>query len=216
MSMGTDSKSDLIIEASTRVFPRLGYHNATVEDIIQEASVARSTFYAYFPNKREIFAHIVTGITARILEMIESGVDAVMARFSGPAGSRPPDSELVQALVDLMAEVFRFIEVNRGMTKIFFNDLVGIDDEMTQVFLDFLDRFTGDFERLMRFGVDIEFLRNVNERRAAEFIVGGLIHTARNISAGIGDYDCDEISREIVDMQLNGLCREQVRIGGGR
>jgi AcrR family transcriptional regulator len=211
MGMGTDNKSDLIMEASARVFPRLGYHNATVEDILQEANIARSTFYVYFPNKRELFINVVTDIMTNILEMIESGVSAITERFGVPEDERPPASELVVALVDLMGQVFAFIAANRGMTRMFFNDLVGIDEDMTRIFNEFQDRFTGDFERLMVFGSDINFLRDVNNRRAAEFIVGGLIHMARNISAEIGDYDVNEISAEIVDIQLNGLLLEPVR-----
>lgn len=209
--MSTDSKSDLIIEASTRVFPRLGYHNATVEDILQEAGVARSTFYVYFSGKRELFKAVVTGMMNSIMEMIEAGVDEVIERFgsgdyeAAVSGGDTANGELELALVALMTSVFRFIETNSGMTRMFFNDLLVIDEEMTSIFYDFMDRFTGDFERLVRFGVDIGFLREVNERRAAEFIVGGLIHLAQIISAGIVDYDVEVVSREIVDVQLHGL-----------
>jgi AcrR family transcriptional regulator len=210
--LGTDSKSVLIMEAGSRVFPRLGYHNVTVEDIIQEANVARSTFYAYYSNKREIFNNIITGIVDVVLATVESGIDEIVARFGVPEDRRPPDEELNQALVELMARVFHFIDANKGMTRIFLNDLVVIDDEMTRLFNDFQDRFTGDFERLMRFGLDIGFLRRVDARRAAEFIAGGLVHTARNICAGRIDYELDELSREIVDMQLNGLHSLKARV----
>lgn len=203
MSVGTDSKSDLIIDASTRVFPRLGYHKATVEDIIQEASVARSTFYVYFSSKREIFDNIMGGLMDGMLSTIEAGVDNIVATFGGK--DSPGDADLVDALVDLLGQVFHFIENNRGMTRIFLNDLVGIDEDMTMLFHEFQDKLTSDFARLIRFGLDIGFLRQVEARRAAEFIVGGLIHVARNISSGIAEYDIDEMSREIVDMQLNGL-----------
>ena len=203
MSLGTDSKSDLIIDASTRVFPRLGYHKATVEDILQEANVARSTFYVYFSSKRDIFDNIMGGIMEGMLATIESGVDLIVATYGGPG--RPGDAELVQSLVELLDQVFDYIDKNRGMTRIFLNDLVGIDEEMTRLFHEFQDKLTCDFERLIRFGLDIGFLRQVDQRRAAEFIVGGLIHVARNISSGIVTDDLDDVSREIVDMQLNGL-----------
>lgn len=214
--MGTDNKSELIIEAGERVFPVLGYHKATVEDIIKEAGVARSTFYAYFSNKREIFETVVTHVVDGILEAIESGIDLITTRFGVPEDQRPPDSELAEALVDVMAGVLGFIDENKGITKIFFNDLVGIDDEMTRLFHDFQDRFTGDFERLMKFGVAIGFLRDVNERRAAEFIVGGMIHIARNISSEIVDYNVREISEEIIDIQLNGVRLAPVSVSGRR
>jgi AcrR family transcriptional regulator len=216
MRMGTDSKSDHIVEASTRVFPRLGYHNATVEDILQEAGVARSTFYVYFPNKRELFMNLVTALSAEMLCIITGGIDDLITRFASPGAPRASDEELMQALVDFLALVFRFVETNRGMTRIFFNDMVAIDDEMTLVFRDFQSQITGDFERLIRMGVDIGFLRAVNQRRAADFIVAGLIHMARNISLGSGDADIEEVSREIVDMQINGLRPVHSLVSGGK
>ncbi|MHB8896633.1 MAG: TetR/AcrR family transcriptional regulator [Candidatus Geothermincolia bacterium] len=214
--MGTDSKSDIIIEASTRVFPRLGYHKATVEDILQEANVARSTFYVYFSNKREIFMSLVTTLMGEMLDITKAGIDDMVESFNAPPDSRPTDDEIMQQLVEFLAEVFRFIETNRGLTRIFFNDLAAIDDEMTQLFRDFQAQLTNDFLRLIQVGMEIGFLRQVNQRRAAEFIVAGLIHLARNISAGIGDYDVDDVSREIVDMQINGLRPVPARVGGGR
>lgn len=210
--MGTDCKKNLL-EASARVFPRLGYHQATVEDILKEANVARSTFYAHFSGKREIFNDVITNIINTVLGTIGNGIDDIITRFSAPPDRRPSDAQLVAALTDLMGQVFSFIYENKGMTKIFLNDLVVIDDDMTKQFHDFQDSFTGDFERLMSFGLDIGFLRGVDARRAADFIVGGLIHTARNISAGIDDHDLDELSREIVDMQLNGLLKAPAEVG---
>ncbi len=211
MSLGTDSKSDLIVDASTRVFPRLGYHKATVEDIIQEANVARSTFYVYFSSKREIFDNIMGGLMEGMLSTIEAGVDSIVETFGG--SDSPGDAALMGALVDLLNQVFGFIDMNRGMTRIFLNDLIGIDNDMTMLFHEFQDKLTGDFERLIHFGLDIGFLRQVDQRRAAEFIVGGLIHVARDISTGVIDSDIDEMSREIVDMQLNGLRPAGARVG---
>ncbi len=214
--MGTDSKSGVIIKAGARVFPSLGYHKTTVEDIIREAGVARSTFYVYFSSKREIFAHLVTELMSGMTSMTTAGIDDLVTRLGSPEGSRPSDAEIMRALVVFLADVFRYIEANRGMIWTFFNDLVVIDDEMTQLFRDFQANLTGEFQRLIRAGVEIGFLREVNQRRAADFIVAGLIHLARSISAGSGDYDIDEMSREIVDMQINGLRPAPALAGMGK
>lgn len=210
--MGTDRTKDLILQASSRVFPRLGYHRATVEDILQEAGVARSTFYSYFSGKRDVFNEIISNITDTALLMIGGGIDEIVERFGGAPGEQKPDEELTRVLIDLMGRVFRFIQDNKGMTRIFLNDLVAIDEEMTRMFHDFQDRFTSDFERLMRFGLQAGLLREVDAHRAADFIVGGLVHTARNISAGIDDCALDDLSEQIVDMQLNGLVKSRVRV----
>lgn len=203
--MVTDTKSQIILDAGTRVFPRLGYHNATVEDILQESSVSRSTFYVYFSGKRELFEMAMDDIISSLLETVASGIDSIIERF---AGAKPDEPALEQAVVDLLADVFTFIRENLGMSRVFLNEVVGIDEEMTARFHDFQEAVTDHFERLMRFGIGIGFLgKDVNARLAAEFIVAGLIHMARNISSGIGDYDIGEVSGEIVRMLLQGLKR---------
>ena len=205
--MSGDSKSKLIIEASNRVFPRVGYHNATVEDILQEAKVARATFYARFSSKRELFTAVVKNMIEEILKEISQGVDAIIERVGNP-DEIPPDDELVELmLVELMTTVFRFIEKNMGMAKVFLHELVGIDNEMKMLFYDFQQKLVDQFARLIDYGQEIEYLRDTDGRLAADFIVGGLIHLARAFSAGVGRYDINVVSRQFVELQLKGLIR---------
>lgn len=203
--MGNDTKSCLIIEASARIFPRLGYHKTTVEDILKEAGVARSTFYVYFTNKQALFIHVVKGLMVEILGNLETGIDAIIEKFDEGAPAGVEKAEIEDALVELMAGVFRYIDANKGMTRVFLHELVGIDKEMTSLFHGFQESVTDEFEKLMRFGVNAKLLREVNQRRAADIIVGGLIHLARNFSADIGDDNIDEVSREFVEIYLRGL-----------
>lgn len=203
--MNGDSKNDLILEASTRVFPRVGYHSATVADILEEASVARATFYSRFSNKRELFIAVIQNMTREILEEIGQSVDNLITRF-GDQEQGPPDNELVESmLVELMTTVFNYIEKNKGMARVFLHELVGIDSEMTMLFYDFQNELTDQFARLVEYGREIRYLRDMDSRLTADFIVGGLIHLARAFSAGIGDYDIEDVCRQFVELQLKGL-----------
>ncbi len=205
--MSGDSKIDLIIEASTRVFPRVGYHKATVADILREAKVARATFYARFSSKRELFTAVVENMIEEILGEISQSVDLIIERVGNPDES-PPDDELVELmLVELMSTIFRFIDRNMGMARVFLHELVGIDDEMTKLFYDFQERLTDQFARLIDYGQEIEYLRDTDGRLTADFIVGGLIHLARAFSAGMDRYDITDVSRQFVEIHLKGLIR---------
>ena len=44
-----------LLAAARVVFARRGYHHASVSDILDEAKVARGTFYNYFDSKRAVF-----------------------------------------------------------------------------------------------------------------------------------------------------------------
>jgi AcrR family transcriptional regulator len=205
LRMGSNGKRDLIMAAGAKVFPRVGYHRATVEDILGEAGVARSTFYTYFSNKRDLFTHSVGGIMEEVLAILGPGIDAAIARFDDPELPPPDEEELERRLTEVMTDVFHYIEKNKGMTKVFLHELVGIDRDMTALFLDFQDRVTDQFEKLIVFGESIGVVRRMNRRRAAGFIVGGLIHLGRNLSAGLWKDDIEGVSADFVDLELNGL-----------
>lgn len=73
---GRRAKQNLL-DAARRVFERVGYFGAKVEEIISEAGVARGTFYTYFPDKLAIFQVL----TAEVDKAIQ---DAVSAAESPP------------------------------------------------------------------------------------------------------------------------------------
>jgi AcrR family transcriptional regulator len=202
------SKVDDITRAGLRVFPRCGYSGTTVDQILREAKVARSTFYVYFPNKRELFKHIVEEINTVVLGKVTAAVDDIMESFSVPQEEWPSRDALRQAFVDLMKSVFGYISVNDGMTLMFTVEIPRVDDELTRVFFDFQRGMKEQFVRIISFGREIGVVRTVDERLSAEFIVGGLFHLAASVVAGEILYDLDDISRQFVDLHLSGLLRE--------
>jgi AcrR family transcriptional regulator len=198
-------KAKLLTEAGFRVFPRVGYHRATVEDILSEAGVARSTFYSYFSNKRELFITVVRQVMDEILQSVYDGITQIVKTVSLKPESGMP-GEMEQLLTSFMRSVFELIARNRGMTRIFFNELLGIDEEITSLFQEFQEKLTEMFEQLIDFGVEIGVVRSdVSRNHAAEFIIGGLLHLVRNFTSGLKEYNLDEISREFVGMQIYGL-----------
>ena len=60
-----------LMEAAKKVFARKGYHSTNVSDIVQEAGVARGTFYLYFEGKRAIFESLLDEFFAKIVEQVK-------------------------------------------------------------------------------------------------------------------------------------------------
>ena len=44
-----------ILQCAKEIFSKNGFHNASVADLIEQAGIARGTFYLYFSSKRAIF-----------------------------------------------------------------------------------------------------------------------------------------------------------------
>ncbi len=72
-------RREAILESAKTVFRDKGYHQASVHDIIDEARIARGTFYLYFSSKQDLFGELVTEFLAIVragVRRIELGPDA--------------------------------------------------------------------------------------------------------------------------------------------
>lgn len=199
-----DSKRDLIMAAGARVFPELGFHKATVEDVIKAAGVARSTFYAYFSSKRELFIYVVTARTNDIVEIVRIGVNSIIAQFELPA-VHPMTSLFEEPLALLSTEVFAFVRRNRGVAKVFLHEMVGADEEFSRIYNDFQEQLVDQFQRLIECGIKTGVMRKIDPRTAAEFIVSGHMYLARSFSAGRPSLNIETVAHQFSDLQFRGL-----------
>ena len=55
-----------LLDAAESCFGELGYHDASVVKITEEAGVAQGTFYLYFASKKEIFDELVRDLNRRV------------------------------------------------------------------------------------------------------------------------------------------------------
>jgi AcrR family transcriptional regulator len=59
-----------LLAASRKVFGERGYHRTGVADIVQEAGVARGTFYRHFEGKREAFSSVVEQVMLDVVSVV--------------------------------------------------------------------------------------------------------------------------------------------------
>ncbi len=77
-----------LLASARRVFDRLGWNRATVQDIVEDAGVSRGSFYVYFDNKRAVFDTLVTSMMDDLYARAEARRpgDTIFARLE--AGNR--------------------------------------------------------------------------------------------------------------------------------
>jgi TetR/AcrR family transcriptional regulator, mexJK operon transcriptional repressor len=68
-------KFDQVLLGARKVFLRDGFDGASVDDIAREAGVSKATLYAYFPDKRLLFAEVARGECARQAEEGAAAID---------------------------------------------------------------------------------------------------------------------------------------------
>src|SRR5215204_3955536 len=60
-----------ILAAARDLFARRGYHQTTIDDIVDEAGVARGTYYLYYEDKRAVFSDLIDRFSQRLTMAIE-------------------------------------------------------------------------------------------------------------------------------------------------
>lgn len=110
-----DFRTDQILDAATVVFGKLGYAEASIERIAEEAGVARSTVYVYFPNKELLLNHCLARhrvvLGGRVRAAVEGavGLEARLASFFSA----------VLLYVGEVSEFFRALMGVRGIDPFF-------------------------------------------------------------------------------------------------
>jgi AcrR family transcriptional regulator len=64
-------RRDAIVRAAERVFWQRGYHDASIADVIEAASISRGTFYLYFTGKDALFLQLIERFIGLITENLE-------------------------------------------------------------------------------------------------------------------------------------------------
>ena len=81
-----DAKKQLLLDTAAKVFSSKGYHNATIKDIVDKASVSVGTFYFYFKSKEDIFTelyeNIVNEFTDKTLSVIDIDNFSMLKNFT--------------------------------------------------------------------------------------------------------------------------------------
>lgn len=108
-----DRRAQLLVAART-VFASLGYHRANVSAIIDEAGVARGTFYNYFESKRVCFQAVLS-------EMMDSVASAVLPIDVN--GDIPKQVELN------LERLFAALTEDDEVPRVLFAEAAGIDEE---------------------------------------------------------------------------------------
>jgi AcrR family transcriptional regulator len=110
-----DFRTDQILDAATVVFGKMGYANASIERIAEEAGVARSTVYVYFPNKALLLNHCL----ARHRVALEARVGEALAAARGFEARLAAFFTAVLEYVGGVSEFFRALMAVRGIDPFF-------------------------------------------------------------------------------------------------
>ncbi len=70
-------KRQTIVEIATKYFCRFGYNKTSLEDIANEAQIAKGTIYYYFNSKEELYMSVIQDNYASFYTMLEKQINTM-------------------------------------------------------------------------------------------------------------------------------------------
>ncbi len=106
-------KRGQILDGAKRVFMKMGYDAASMNDVTREAGVSKGTIYVYFQSKEELFAALIDRakelFTETVREQLANSVDAEdgLRRFGLAFSQRIFNSDMIPSMRILLGVIDR-------------------------------------------------------------------------------------------------------------
>jgi AcrR family transcriptional regulator len=188
-----------ILTASRDVFAKLGYHQSTIDHIVEQAGVARGTFYLYFEDKRAVFSDLMDRYFTSITMSIN--------RIDVASGSTPVAEQVyanIRAIVGLcMSE--------RALTKILLSDTHGVDPAFDRKLGTFYDAVVQLLTESLKEGQALGIVADGEPRVMAYMTIGALKELLyQAVTLGLAEESADVLSQQISDFLHSGYLRVPV------
>jgi AcrR family transcriptional regulator len=184
-----------VMDVARQIFSQQGYHDTSIDDLIEAAGIARGTFYLYFESKRAIFDQLLEELFATLASTVQ--------RIDVSPGALPP-VEQMNATVD---RVFGTLLANRELARLLLREAVGLDAEFDQKLRDFWGRITTLLVRALETGRQMGLVRDCDPQVVARCILGAakeVVHYAF-VENDPAEKDVQRLGRQLIAFALKGL-----------
>jgi AcrR family transcriptional regulator len=191
-------RREQVLRAARRVFSEHGYHATSITHIIEEAGIARGTFYLYFVSKRAIFDELLDSFFAMLTREV---------RVVDVTANAPPPREQLHAIV---RHVLSTLVANPDLTRILLREAVGVDDDFDRKLADFYGRLMELLRHALETGIALGLVRRCDTRLRAHMILGTVKELVDYLlmRSERGELvDLDAATQEALDFNLNGIFR---------
>lgn len=189
-----DKRAD-IVDAGIRIFSRQGFHRCSVEDILQEANVARATFYSYFDSKKDLFVELIDSILNTMYEIMSR-------RLEGQPTSL---EDLINSAKESILELYEFFRDNLDFSAIYIQEVMGMNPEIDLRIVEWQNRTAEFLQGVVRRGMDKGLFRPVEDDVIGRLIAGAVQHLGLTLFLYTEEIDIPRVAESVADYLINGL-----------
>lgn len=188
-----DQRRRQILGAAKKVFASKGFHQASINDVIKAADIARGTFYLYFTSKDAVFESILEDAIRDLTELI--------TRVDVEDGAPPPGLQLQENV----SRVLDYVLSDRALIQLLLNHGLAPDTEVAVRVEAFFDDVAGLIESSLTYGMTVGLVRQVNPRLMAATILGALRGAIGHLLRQKAAPDPTTVASEVLDFALRGV-----------
>lgn len=183
-----------ILDAAKEVFAEAGYHEASINAIIERARIARGTFYLYFQSKAAVFD--------ALLDQAMSDLRARITRIDieNPAAP-PPQVQLRDGLV----RVLEYILGDRRLAMILLSGARAPEAEAATRLGAFFGEVHAVIRTALEHGIDMKLVRRCNVEVTAWALLGTVRGVIEHVVTTASPPPADEIVNELIAVALRGV-----------
>jgi len=202
-----DDRRAQILDVAKGVFARRGYHRANVADLCRAARIGRGTLYQYFDNKRDVLLALLEEIAARVERQVAE-IPRV-ATLPGIAGA--PRAMIVDFSRRRFRQVLDALFVDEATLRLLLREARGLDGGLDAVVARIDRSVLAAMESDLRAAQKAGLLRPGDPRLIARYVLGGIEKIVLAALADDEPVDLDVIVKVVVDLEMFGLLKDEVR-----
>ena len=189
-----DKRAD-IVNAGIRIFSRQGFHRCSVEDILQEANVARATFYSYFDSKKDLFVELIDSILNTLYEIMSRKLE----------GQPTSLEDLIVSAKEAVLELYEFFRDNLDFSAIYIQEVMGMNPEIDLRIVEWQNRTAEFLQVVIQKGMDNGLFRTVEDDVIGRLIAGAVQHLGLTLFLYTEEIDIPRVAESVADYLVYGL-----------
>jgi AcrR family transcriptional regulator len=183
-----------IVEAAKQVFAEAGYHQASINAIIERAQIARGTFYLYFEGKAAVFDSI--------LEHAMKDLRGRITRIDVEDPTAPPPQDQLKAG---LVRVLEYVVHDQALTRILLAGARIGEAQAAQRLAAFYNDVRGIIELALHHGIAMGLVRPMNKKLAAAALLGTVRGVIEAMVVQGVDIPVEDVVNELIALALRGV-----------
>ena len=189
-----DKRAD-IVNAGIRIFSRKGFNRCSVEDILQEAHVARATFYSYFDSKKDLFVELVDSILNTMFEIVAKELGDIPSTID----------ELKEKTTNTLLALYRFFSENWEFSAIYVKEVMGMNPEIDYRIVEWQQRVAEMVKILLTRGIEKGIFRPMDVDIVCTVVAGVPQHLGLQLFMVGENLDLPRVADAVSDYMIYGL-----------